>query len=162
MFKTARPREHELLSCRDRKGDIYLRKYPSLESVQTFRGSNADLASLRLHPSGRWLITSTDDRLITLWDVASGRPLLILPTESGQFAQFSPDGRRLIRSTGSTFISTPLDLSLRQRDPRQLLAEAQHAAGQCLVGVQLRPLGRARACGVPEAKATPKSVKPSK
>jgi serine/threonine protein kinase/WD40 repeat protein len=70
------------------------------ELCAPLKGHQADVGSMAFSPDGRrlasaggaWRIPTSE---VTVWDVASGRALLTLPTKGVGCLAFSPDGRRL-------------------------------------------------------------------
>src|SRR5262249_7528066 len=65
-------------------------------------GSHADtIAALAFSPDGRWLASAGWDRVVKVWEVATGREAMTLTTERSGFdyVTFSPDGRTLAASS---------------------------------------------------------------
>jgi WD40 repeat protein len=63
--------------------------------------SHADLIHrMAFHPSGQWLVTSSWDGTVRLWNSASGKAHATF-TGAGAFLRFSPDGARLAVATFS-------------------------------------------------------------
>ncbi|MBU1241361.1 hypothetical protein KKF84_01435, partial [Myxococcota bacterium] len=127
------------LYCQDRALALYVYRYPSLEPIATLAGHTDFIASARLHPKGEWFLSSADDRTLRVWDLKSGRPLLIFTDMGSQFLQVTEDGRHLYFSDPIQVTGIPLDLSLQQMDPGVLLEKTQKMAGLCLDGVHLKP-----------------------
>ena len=57
----------------------------------------ASFSTVAFSPDGKTLAGGGGDRVVKLWDVATGRPLAVLPGHEGYIASlaFSPDGRTL-------------------------------------------------------------------
>ncbi|MCO6457234.1 MAG: protein kinase [Pirellulaceae bacterium] len=73
-------------------------------TVQTLTGHSDTVTSLDFSPDGKRLISTSNDRFVKLWDVASGQEVLSFPehTEGEGRVLFSPDGRQLLRAANVT------------------------------------------------------------
>jgi eukaryotic-like serine/threonine-protein kinase len=132
----------DVLICQTQSQDIYLWDYPTLKQISILKGSNSTLASIRIHPNKKWVVTSTDDRTVRLWELKTGKLLLLLPFINPQFAQFSHDGKKLYFSKKSKIISIPLDLSMVQMDPQELLDKVHKLTGLCIDGIQTMSISK--------------------
>jgi WD40 repeat protein/serine/threonine protein kinase len=80
----------------------YLKRVCHAE-VQTFRGHVGGLQRATFSPDGRWIASVGEDRLIRLWDTATGQPMR--PPFSGHTDHvwdvvFSKDGKRIASVSG--------------------------------------------------------------
>lgn len=67
---------------------------------RVLRGHTATVNKARFSPDGRWLATSSDDRSVRLWDVATGEARVLTGHQDEVWEiAFSPDGRRLVSSS---------------------------------------------------------------
>ena len=89
-------------------------------------------------PDGRLVVTSSDDHTLRLWSSTTGEPLLVFDASSGADA-VALSAERVWFGDGVLVRSLPYDVSALSADPRQLLAQAQRAAGLSLSGVTLTP-----------------------
>jgi len=73
----------------------------NLNDVLTLRGHTSTVRSAAFAPDGKRVVTAGDDRLGTIWNVATGTPLTSLPAHTDWVvsADFSHDGNRIV--TGS-------------------------------------------------------------
>jgi len=136
----------EVFVCVDLKYRVHVYRWPTLERITVLEGIAQALSSVRLHPDGKWILTSSDDGSCRIWDLGTGRPLLVFTAgedeQSGldaQFFQVSRDGRRLIMSEGRRVFSIPLDWTLSEMAPQALIELAERTTGQRLDGIYLKP-----------------------
>jgi WD40 repeat protein/transcriptional regulator with XRE-family HTH domain len=83
-------------------GDAVLSSLTTLEAPpMEFRGHTSDLWSVAFSPDGKYLITSSDDKTVKLWEVATGKSIRTFSGHTGGVwdVVFSPDGKYLL--TGS-------------------------------------------------------------
>ncbi len=139
--------EGEVFACQDYRFAIHVYRTQTLEKLSVLVGNTQAMSSIRLHPNGRWILTSCDDNSSRLWDLATGRPIysFISSTEArssldSQFFQISRDGERIFLSEGARVFSVPLDPTLRAMAPQALIQQAQDRSGLRLEGVTLKPL----------------------
>jgi WD40 repeat protein len=81
----------------DRTGTVW--DAASGERITTFRGHQAEVVDVFLSPTAKIAITYSWDETSRLWDVMTGEELLVM---GSQAKVFSPDGRTLAFSTGSS------------------------------------------------------------
>ncbi|WP_328544985.1 hypothetical protein [Streptomyces europaeiscabiei] len=95
---------------------------------------SGEVASLAFSPDGRTLVASSA-RGVQLWDLATSRIRITLPTRSLAPVAFSPDGRTLAIGTGSSVALWKVNLP----DPARAIRNICGA-----VGTTLTPLERSR------------------
>ena len=63
--------------------------------VRPFVGHKGDVNSVAFSPDRKWLLTGSDDKMLGLWEVQTGRSLNVLQGHTGGISQvaFSPDGK---------------------------------------------------------------------
>jgi len=137
--------EGEVFLCVDLQFVVHVYRYPSLEKLAALKGNTQALSSARLHPNGRWFLTSSDEGACRVWDLHTGRPLYEFAgsgeAQSGldaQFFQVSHDGARLYLGDGRRVFSIPLEWTLQSMDPQELIERAQRNSGQRLDGIYLK------------------------
>jgi WD40 repeat protein len=70
---------------------------PACPSQGRVMSVNSHGTAVSVSPDGKLVATGNwNDRNLTLWDTASGRPATVLPAAMPARAQFSPDGRYLV------------------------------------------------------------------
>ncbi|MEW1719758.1 helix-turn-helix domain-containing protein [Streptomyces sp. NPDC093109] len=92
---------------------------------------SAEVASLAFSPDGHTLAASSV-RGIQLWDLATSRPRITLPTRSPAALAFSPDGRTLAISTGSSVQLRNVDLP----DPARAIRDICEAIDTTLTALE--------------------------
>ena len=103
-------------------------------------GHAAWVNSVHFSPDDQLLISGADDWDARIWSVDSKKTVLVIKTPSACMATpFSPDGKRVALDWGQAVRLFPIDLSIRDADPSQLLATAERDAGLKLDGVSLLP-----------------------
>ena len=73
-----------------------------LELIREFPGHGVGCGKLAFSPDGKTLASAGDDRMVKLWDVATGEELLTLEKYGSVVGDphFSPDGRSLVTHGG--------------------------------------------------------------
>ncbi|MBU1413241.1 hypothetical protein KKC22_17155, partial [Myxococcota bacterium] len=139
--------EGEVFACQDHRFAIHLYRTQTLEKLSVLVGNTQAISSIRLHPNGRWILTSCDDNSSRLWDLATGRPIysFISSTEArssldSQFFQVSRDGERIFLSEGRRVFSIPLDRTLQAMAPQALIDLSQNMSGLRLDGIYLKSM----------------------
>jgi len=107
--------------------------------IRTLTGHGAWVNLVRFSPGGKLVLSGSDDNSVRLWDVASGRILQIqnLGHEVTGLA-FAPAGEFLAVADETRIHLYPVTLDLWNRDPAELLKEAETEAGRTLTGFELR------------------------
>ena len=85
--------------------DALHRSIQSSRAIATLRGHSAGVFSVVASPNGKRLATLSDDGSIKIWDAASNKVLISIPTSLTEknilrFISFSPDGKRLAAPAG--------------------------------------------------------------
>jgi WD40 repeat protein len=84
-------------------GSIYLWNAATGELLQTLRGHEARVSSIRVRPDGKLLASSSADGTVRLWDLPGRRSTLVLNKANVPMdTAFSPDGSLLAAAAGNT------------------------------------------------------------
>ena len=128
------------LASGDLSGGVRLWDLGHGDASHELTGHLSWVNSVAFSPDDSLLITSSDDWDARVWSVASKKTVLLIktPTECVGTA-FSPDGKSVLVDWGNAARLMPLDLSVRDADPRHLLEASQRDAGLKLDGVALVP-----------------------
>jgi tetratricopeptide (TPR) repeat protein len=83
------------------------RRRASTKELAVLGGSRRAITSLAFSPDGRRLASVSPDRPVQLWDVATGREVLMLTDTLYRPAcvAFAPDGRRLVLTTAEGWVA---------------------------------------------------------
>ncbi len=121
-------------SSKDKK--VMLFQTATGKKIREFTGHEAWVNSVRFSGDDRYLATASDDHTVRVWEAATGRMLLVLHSARESIsAEFSPDGKTLLYGDGNDVRMVPVDFSLVDKDPRELLEAAQKRSGLKLDGV---------------------------
>ena len=122
-------------------GSIFLWDVESGRILRTFAGHEGWVNAFSLTADEQLFVTAGDDATVRLWSLDSEEPLLILKMAGEVYdSVVAPDGKTFAVIDGTEIVVYPLDLSLLDADPEQLLAEAGKTAGMKLEGFSLVPL----------------------
>jgi WD40 repeat protein len=106
-----------------------------------FLGHRLDVHAVAYGPDGRFLVSTSDDKTIRFWEVASGRELFALRGHSDAVIRLacSPDGKRLASGTGNLFSRTA---EVKLWDAADPVADTRRAAPGAMTFYVLSPDGR--------------------
>lgn len=122
-------------------GSILLWDVESGRILRTFAGHEGWVNSFSFAPGEQLFVTASDDATVRLWSLDSEEPLLILKMSGEVYdSVVAPDGRSFAVIDGTEIVIYPLDLSLLDADPQELLSEVEEEAGMKLEGFSLKPL----------------------
>jgi WD40 repeat protein len=63
------------------------------KQLQTFTGHTKDIEAVAFHPNRKWLITASEDGMMKIWDLTSGKELLsVIGFANGQYLAYAPNG----------------------------------------------------------------------
>jgi len=93
--------QHAFISDINGIAVLYINNEKNLESIQ-YKVKKGDVNSVATSPDGRFALTKSGDKLLSLWDVKTGRRLRTFANQSGHVISMSisPDG--LYALTGSS------------------------------------------------------------
>ncbi|MBU1409977.1 protein kinase [Myxococcota bacterium] len=106
---------------------------------QRYCGFHQTMATVAISRRRNLLLASGDDQTVRLWALDTGRPLLVLPTISGQVATFDFDQTHILFEFGIQVLRLPLDFSFADLSAADLMKLAKATSGLCLDGTRLRP-----------------------
>ncbi len=67
--------------------------------LRVLKGHSAEVGGLAFSPDGKLLLTSSEDGMLIIWDVATGELLQDIPDFTVYKVSFSPDGTRVAAAT---------------------------------------------------------------
>ncbi|PKN45819.1 MAG: hypothetical protein CVU59_07930 [Deltaproteobacteria bacterium HGW-Deltaproteobacteria-17] len=112
---------------------------PETRIRQRYCGFHQTMATVAMSRRRNLLLASGDDQTVRLWALDSGRPLLVLPTVSGQVATFDFDQTHVLFEFGIQVLRLPLDFSFAELSAGDLMKLAEGSSGLRLDGTQLKP-----------------------
>lgn len=129
-----------ILAASDMAGRIVLADPASGNRLAVWQNQKQGIYTLRWFPDGERLLSTGDDRAVSVWERGTGRcRLLFRMGQSVMTSAVFPDGRRLVLADGVRAFAIPLDAPAFDADPRRLLEDAQRRAALTLSGFHLSP-----------------------
>ncbi|MBU1241511.1 protein kinase, partial [Myxococcota bacterium] len=105
------------------------------KKIREFKGHEAWVNTVRFSRDDNYLTTASDDHTVRVWKASTGKMLLVLhATRESISAEFSPDGKTLLYGDGNYVRMVPLDFSVADKNPRELLEAIQRRSGLKLEG----------------------------
>ncbi|MBW2276012.1 MAG: serine/threonine protein kinase [Deltaproteobacteria bacterium] len=124
-----------------KQGSILLWDVATGRKLREFVGHARWVNDVKFVPGGEFIVSASDDGTVRLWRIDSGEVVLIIKTPTGgNDVEVHPDGEHIAVLEMGPIRLYPIDLSLYDADPEQLLTEAEKAAGMKLDGFSLVPL----------------------
>jgi eukaryotic-like serine/threonine-protein kinase len=114
----------------DQEGQLRIWDTTSGEMLHEFSAHSKWINDVDISPDSRWIVTGSDDRTLKVWDASDWSKQLHMefPSEV-TCASFTPDGSQFAFNDGSKIIFYPTDFSNFVKNPDELLAAAEKAAG---------------------------------
>lgn len=122
-------------SGKDRR--IVMWDLATLTKIKDFVGHEQWVNTVTASPDARYIVSASDDNTVRLWSVDSAESLLILPGTKIISAGYAPDGRTLAVTDENDIRLFPVDLSIEQQNPQQLLEKFERTSGLTLKGFVL-------------------------
>ncbi len=135
------PDGKSILSC-GKRGKIIQWKYPLGIKEREMTGHEAWVNNVVISHDGSFFATSSDDRTVRVWSMATGKQVRILYANFEVFSlDISHDGRNLVIGDGAEVLVIPLDMKWTSAPPAKELDEAKQAAGMVMKGFKLQLSG---------------------
>ncbi len=120
---------------------VIVRRLPDGGEIHRFTVPGASVAAIAFSPDGRHLLAVGKQAF--LWDMAHGDEVLRLPLlHAGYAAAFLRDGSRFALSEGAAVHVYPAQFSLWEKDPADLLHEAEQRSHYRLEGFRTVAIGQ--------------------
>ncbi len=112
---------------------IIIRRLPEGNELRRFSTTGSSVTAIAFSPDGKHLLAVGKQAL--LWDTTHGEEVLRLPLlHAGYAAAFTNDGSRFALSEGAIVRAYPAQFSFWEKDPFELLREAEHRSQYRLEG----------------------------
>jgi eukaryotic-like serine/threonine-protein kinase len=109
--------------------------------IVSMEGHDHSVEDVSWSPSGKYLVTSGQDKKVMVWESGTGAPVQYFEAETPvEGALFSPDEKNIIYNDNRTVRIVPFEPDLWRKDPEKLLEEAEKALGARLDGFELKPM----------------------
>ncbi len=132
--------EGDVVVFQGRDHCLGLVQLPDVRVKQRYCGFHETMATVAVSRSRNLLLASGDDQTVRLWALDTGRPLLVLPTITGQVATFDHAQQQILFEFGVQVLRLPLDFSFADLSAADLMKLAGRTSGLCLDGTQLKPV----------------------
>ena len=122
-----------------------------ISSIEGFtarlQGGRWGVNSVAFSPDCQRIVTGSDDKIVRIWDVASGHQIALLVGHSDcvHSVAFSPDGRRIVSGSGENLDSIDHSVRVWDSGTGEQIAELKH--DHRVTSVAFSPDGRSIASG---------------
>jgi WD40 repeat protein len=126
----------------DMGGKIVVWDLTTGEKIRELVGHTRWVNEVRFVPGSdeKQLVSASDEGTVRFWNMETGENTLIIKTRNEAYsAVVSPDGKLLALTDQTDIFVYPLDLSVLEAEPRELLEQTQREAGLRLKGFALVP-----------------------
>ena len=125
----------------DRDGTIYLWNVAEGSKTDTLEGHNDWVNTIRFSPDSKLIASASDDGTVALWSAKSRAQMLLIQADSAAKLtgiDFASDGKTLAVGDTNSVIIYPVDVTVMNANPEELIERMKSATGMSLEGFELQ------------------------